>query len=142
MKNGKEISRRILYLDNEGYIKNAAIANGESAITLSEIVGKDEKIVMNILYNNEDINQKYHLEESREVFVFQNEIGFIGKENGQDFIFFNGKKVSAGFDGIPTHGCCMMPSYPFEIDSSGILSFVGKRGTESFFGEVDLNKYL
>jgi hypothetical protein len=140
-KNNKEMFSRDMGYGAENVIIEASIVLNSPAFTFYEPIDLHNGNT-NIWYNAETLNEKYGIESSSFLFSYKDKTGFVGEKDGKKFFFFNGQKVSGDFDEIRTHGCCAIQVYPIELDQNGILFFLGKRGGEYFFTEVNLNKYL
>lgn len=153
-KNDEEIfSHRMLY-GAESVIQDANIVLDSPAFTFHDLEGweieGEEGFVngnrpigsRNIWYRGETVNEKYGVTDSSYLFSFRDKTGFVAEKDGKYFFFFNGQKVSEGFDMIITHGCCAVFPYPIKIDENGILFFMAKRGEKFFLVEVNLNEYL
>ena len=127
-----------MFQGNEGYLENINLIAGSPAFAFSE-TNDSGSTVRNIFYNGKTFNETYHLEESFYPFSFQGKVGFVGVEHDKAYVFFEGKKVSQGFDEIRPKACCAIPSFPFEVHANGILLFMGRRDKQYIFGEINLN---
>ncbi|MDD2656520.1 MAG: hypothetical protein PHQ18_03055 [Patescibacteria group bacterium] len=145
-KNDKEIFSHPMYFGAESIIEDASIVSDSPAFTFYDpinITNENNPITTNnIWYNDETINKKYEVDSSSYLFSYQNKTGFVGEKDGKKFVFFNGQKISENFDEIRTTSCCAVFSYPIELDKSGIMFFLAKRGEKYFFVEINLNEYL
>ena len=97
---------------------------------------------MNIFYEGRNINKEYSFKRSRYLFSYKGKIGFIIEEENQDYLYFNGKKISSGFDVIRSYSH-EDPSPPLlKIFDNGALLFGARKGKDNYIGEIDLNKFL
>ncbi len=97
---------------------------------------------MNIFYEGRNINKEYGFKRSRYLFSYKDKIGFIIGEENQEYLYFNGKKISSGFDVIRSYNH-EDPSPPLlKIYDNGALLFGARKGKDNYLGEIDLNKYL
>lgn len=103
---------------------------------------KGQGFFMDIYYQGEFMNEKFDLEGSKELFIYKNKIGFIEQEGDQYLIWFNGQKVSDGFDSIRTHACCATIAFPFSVYENGILHFGAARNDVYYNVEINLNHFL
>lgn len=145
-KNEEEIFSHKMFSGVEGVVGDASIVLDSPAFTFCDLKGwKDENnpvVHYNIWYKGETMNEKFGVETSLFLFSFKDTVGFVGKNNGKNFLFFNSQKISQDFDEIRTSSCCGEFAYPIEIDENGILFFLAKRGGKYFLVEVNLNEYL
>ncbi len=142
-KNEKEIFTHKMVFITERFEEVNMVLNSPTFTFFEEKEGKDKNnpaIIRNIWYKGETLNEKYGIDESSYLFSYKEKTGFIGKENGKKFFFFNGQKISQDFDEIRPHTCCSIFPYPIEIDENGILFFMAKRGEKYFLVEANLNK--
>ena len=146
-KNEKKLFSHKMSFGAESVFEETNIVLNSPAFTFYEQKeGKDENnnpiVVHNIWYKGETLNEKYGVESSSYLFSYKDRIGFVGEKNEKKFFFFNGQKISQGFDVITTRACCAVFPYPIEIYENGILFFMAKRGEKYFFIEANLNKHL
>jgi len=92
----------------------------------------DEFRKRNIYYNWELFNEKYKVDSSKKLFIYNWKVGFIAEKNWKQFIIFDWKQVSNSFDEIRTQTCCMSMAYPFHILDKWLLIFVFKRDWKYF----------
>lgn len=96
---------------------------------------------MNIFYEGRNINKEYGFNRSRYLFSYKDKIGFIIGEENQEYIYFNGKKISSGFDVIRSYSH-EDPSPPLlKIYDNGALLFGARKGKDNYICEIDLNKF-
>ena len=147
MKNDKNIFSHKMFFGADGPVMSASTVLNLPSFSFRDLIEwKNENEIpittSNIWYNNETINEKYSVEASSYLFSYKDKIGFIGKKDGKFYIFFNGKKISGGFDEIRTEACCAILAYPIEIYENGILFLLARKGEKYFFVETNLEKYL
>ena len=149
-KNGQKIFEDEMCFGADGPIKNFTKINGKISFTFTGPCMNDENKVMaksNIFYNGKTFNETYNIEESYHLFSFKEKIGFVGKNNEKYYIYFDGKKISNGYEYILSDGCCAVP-YLLEVYENGVLAFLAiddrdRDGSfENYIVEIDLNKYL
>jgi hypothetical protein len=145
-QNDKQIFSRDLWPEH-GLLKEAKIVLNSPAFGFSDIKNKEKMVIEpNIFYKGATINEKYGLEASNFLFSFKDKIGFIGKKNEENFIVFNGHKISENFDEIgpppDTIHNGKLRYFSINVYENGIIFFTGKRGEKYFFTEIDLNEYL
>lgn len=97
---------------------------------------------MNIFYEGRNINKEYGFKESRYLFSYKDKIGFIIGEENQEYIYFNGKNISSGFDVIRSYSHEDSSPPLFKIYDNGALLFGARKGKDNYIGEIDLNKFL
>ncbi|MBU0544171.1 MAG: hypothetical protein KKH97_02380 [Proteobacteria bacterium] len=97
---------------------------------------------MNIFYEGRNINKEFGFERSRYLFSYKGKPGFIIGEENQEYLYFNGKKISSGFDVIRSYNH-EDPSPPLlKIYDNGALLFGARKGKDNYIGEIDLNNFL
>lgn len=99
---------------------------------------KYESITNNIWLWGEILNQKYNLEESKNIFKYNDNIWFIAKRKWQYFIMYNWVQISENFDYIRTNSCCMIHKFPFNIYGNWILEYVFERDNRLFLAFIQL----
>jgi len=139
-KNDELIVSVPIYFGTSGPIWNLGLIDG--ALTFEYSAKKDEKMVMNLYYQGEFMNEKFNMDSSKELFIYKEKIGFVAKKDDDTFIWFNGQSVSENFEAIRTQTCCMIPAHVFELYDDGRLLFEGIQGGEARLSEVDLNSFL
>jgi len=97
---------------------------------------------MNIFYEGRNINKEYGFKESRYLFSYKGKTGFILEEEKQDYLYFNGKKISSGFDVIRSYSHEDLSPPLFKLYDNGALLFGARKGKDNYIGEIDLNKFL
>lgn len=120
-------------------IRKIAFINNVPAITLQRF--KNHVSITDIYYDTGFLTDQFAVDEVKYIFMYKEKIGFVGREDLKEYIFYDGKKVSEAFDTITTESCCTEPRPIIEIYDNGAFVFVGKRGQELYFTEVDLNQY-
>jgi hypothetical protein len=138
-KDGKEIFSSPMCFGANGPVSEARLINDSFSFTFLE--GPCEKAKSNIFYKGGTINALPGIEASHFLFSYKNKLGFVGKSNGQEYIYFNNRKISKPFDLITTTGCCGTPRY-FKVYENGALLFLGQRGADYYLTELSLNKFL
>lgn len=131
----------------EGPIIDFRLVNELPAFTYR--AGTYDNSTENIFYNGETMNEKYGLSGSHFLFSYKDKLGFVTQKDGKEYIFFNSKIVSEGYDQIPTSSCCMTLPEVFKLYDNGALVFraVNNKDDSGLFHdywvvEVDLNPYL
>ena len=100
----------------------------------------DTKFIKNdTYYNYYFLDQKYNLDSSEKIFIYNWKIGFIAEKNKKKYIIFDWKKITKSFDDIHTKTCCISLPYPFYVLKNGLLAFVFKRDWEYFIWYSYLN---
>lgn len=99
--------------------------------------------MLNIYFRGQRFNETYNVSSSRRLFIYQNQIGFIGNRNNQEFVFLNGQPISVAYNRIIDEACCAAPRY-WQLYDNGALMFMATSDlvNETYIVEIDLNKYL
>lgn len=97
----------------------------------------------NIYFRNQRFNETYSVSSSRRLFIHQNQIGFIGSRNNQEFVFLNGQPISIAYNRIIDEACCAAPRY-WQLYDNGALVFMATSDVidKTYLVEIDLNKHL
>ncbi len=149
-KNEQAIFSAPMNYSTEGPIVSFTVLEGHPAVTfqrdlrqgvLDDNGPKPGEVTQDTYYQGKMLNETYDLEASHGLFVFKGMIGFVGKREGKEFLFFNGKAVTKPFDAIRTESCCAVPHFPVEVHDNGAVVLVGERGDNAYLTEVDLNEY-
>lgn len=100
----------------------------------------------NIFYDGTTINQRYSVEGSYRLFDYKGKLGFIEVSQGKQYIFFNGKRLSTGYDYIRSYFNSDYIFPLFEIYDNGALIFVAHNGKDNYknyyFVQIDLNSFV
>ena len=146
LKNEEELFTRKMICGSICVIEDASMVLDSPAFTIYDLEKLDEKnrptVNRNIWYNQETMNEKFNVQTSSLLFAFKNKTGFVAERDNQNFIFFNGQKVSENFSELITAECCGTPKYPFTLHENGILFFIAKRSEKYFIIEINLNDYI
>ncbi len=139
-------SREIVPTYKKMSVEEAVVVLNSPAFTFYD-VAEEGPLHRNIWYNGETLNEAHSIEGSSHLFSYEDKLGFVAENDGNDFIYFNGQQVSEDFEVIQTHEREMGPSsdllnYPLEVYENGILVFVGQREGVYYVVEVDLDEYL
>ncbi len=138
VKNGETIFNAPMCFGAEGPIRELGYI--ENKLTFTFAVGNCQGT--DVYLDGKTINAEYSVEGSAFPFFYQGKLGFIAKEDGKDYVYFNGKKVSESFYNIPTSQCCMSISPLLTLYENGAFIFRASQGKEYYLVEIDLNKYL
>lgn len=138
VKEGKTLFNAPMCFGAEGPIVELGYI--ENKLTFTFAAGNCQST--NVYLDGKTINEQYGVEGSAFPFFYQGKLGFIAKEDGKDYVYFNGQKVSESFYTIPTHQCCMSISPLLALYENGAFVFRASQGTEYYLVEIDLNKYL
>jgi hypothetical protein len=143
-KNNELLFKRPIYFGASSTVSQASLVLNKPAFTFYDYKGdlspNSPNVKNNVYYDGEFYNEKYQLDETRNLFGYQDKIGFVAVKDQKYSVYFNGKKISQDFDEIRTYACCAIFAYPFEVYDNGILFFMARRGTEYYLVEIDLNK--
>ena len=135
-----------MWFGSEGPIEEIRLINDEVALTYWP--GSYTNASSNIFYKGEKMNEVYGFSGSHYLFSYKDKLGFVAQKDGKEYIFFNGKIVSEGYDSIPTSSCCMSLPVVFKLYDNGALVFRATNKDDSgmyheyWVVEVDLNPYL
>lgn len=99
---------------------------------------KYKKVSTDIWTGWERMNEKYALQESKNMFEFKGNHGFIARRDEGYFIMYNWYQISEYFDYIRTRSCCAIWKFPFKIYENGILEFVFQRDEKLFVWFIEL----
>jgi len=138
-KDGEEIFSSPMCFGANGPISEARLINNSLSFTFLE--GSCEETKSNIFYKGKTINASSGAEASHFLFSYKDKLGFVEKSNGQEYVYFDNRKISKPFDLITTTGCCGIPWY-FKVYENGSLLFLGQRDADYYLTEVNLNKFL
>ncbi len=93
----------------------------------------------NIYYNGQFLNETYGVMNAQLVFVWNNQIGFIAQEGDEEYVWFNGNKISSGVS-IYIQNCCASREWTPTLYDNGTLVFYGWKtdSEESVIIEISL----
>ncbi len=136
-----------MYFGAEGPVLQRRIVAGKPAVTfrrdLRGTVTQDapspSDIPLDTFYDGSFLSDRYWIEGSHGLFSYKGIIGFVGKQDGKEYVFYNGVPVTEAFDAIRTHSCCMVPRTDLRVYDDGSLYFAGERGKYVYHTKVDLN---
>lgn len=146
-KNDTQIFESKMCYATDPPIQDAVIIDGEIALTFlqGDCSSPDRKggdHWQAIYYKGTTINEKEHVQGASHLFSYKGKLGFIAAIDGQDYVYFNGKKASQPFDIIRTHSCCMIPQPYIRLYQDGTFLFIGDRSSERYLTQINLNAYL
>lgn len=110
--------------------------NEKLAVTFYECSGDD--FFSNIYYDQIYINEAYNVTDATYLFSWNEQMGFVAKQQDKYYIFYNGQPVSPGFDKIHTKNCCAVHQILPTLFNNGVLVFYGSRDGQALIGEVKL----
>lgn len=147
MKNGKVIFSGVVCQGTFDYpLINMRLIEGK--LTFDYLDGPcfnentNEYARMNVFYEGRNINKEYGFGRSRYLFSYKGKTGFIIGDEKNEYLYFNGKKISSGFDVIRSYNH-EDPSPPIlKIYDNGALLFGARKGEDIYLVEIDLNKFL
>lgn len=99
---------------------------------------KYENITNNIWLWGEVLNKKYNLDESKNIFEYNDNIWFVAKRKWQYFIMYNWLQISEFFSWIRTKSCCMFMKFPFKIYDNWVLEYVFSREEKLYIWYIQL----
>lgn len=94
----------------------------------------------NIYYDGQFLNEAYQVKNAEFVFVWNNQVGFIAQEGDESYVWFDGKKVSSGFDYIHIKNCCAYLEWTPRLYDNGTFVIYGQRHSDgaSVIAEMQL----
>lgn len=139
-----------MYFAADGPVLERRIVAGKPAVTFRRDlrVGTIDEapaladVPIDTFYDGAFLSDRYWIEGSHGLFAYKNILGFVGKQEGKEYVFFNGKPVTPAFDAIRTFSCCTVPHTDLRVYGDGMLYFSGERGEHVYRGEVDLDAFL
>jgi len=138
VKNGQVIFTAPMCFGAEGPIRNFGYVQDKLTFTFAT----DGCGATNVYYDGKTFNEQYMVEGSEYPFLYQGKIGFIGRQEGKEYVYFNGQKVSEEVYDIPTYQCCLSIAPLIMLSENGAFLFRAQQGEDYIIVEIDLNKYL
>ncbi|MDP9249094.1 MAG: signal peptidase I [bacterium] len=143
-KNDTQLFRRNMEYGANGPILDWRIVEGKPAFTV-RLSCEENSCTHDVFYGGEFLGEKYkiyNIQDPRYLFAYNEKIGFVAKDSGQqDVIFYNGKIITGPFDTIHTHNCCSIMQILPTVYENGILLFYGTRSDKGYLVEVRLDSY-